>query len=51
MTEIQKRKRTEMKFYILRHGETVLNAEGVMQGRLDEPLSQSGRDRAKKDAE
>ena len=27
-----------MKIYIVRHGETVLNANGVMQGRLDEPL-------------
>ena len=35
-----------MKIYILRHGETVLNAKGVMQGRLDEPLNQSGRDLA-----
>ncbi len=32
--------------YIVRHGETVLNAKGVMQGRLDEPLNQKGRDLA-----
>ena len=35
-----------MKIYIVRHGETRLNALGVMQGRLDEPLNQSGRDLA-----
>ena len=32
-----------MKIYILRHGETDLNAAGVMQGRLDEPLNKNGR--------
>lgn len=31
-----------MRFYILRHGETALNAKRVMQGRLDEPLSENG---------
>lgn len=31
-----------MRFYILRHGETALNAKRVMQGRLDEPLSANG---------
>ena len=35
-----------MKIYIIRHGETELNKEGVMQGRLDEPLNKSGRDLA-----
>ena len=35
-----------MKIYIVRHGETALNAKGVMQGRLDEPLNQNGRDLA-----
>lgn len=35
-----------MKIYILRHGETALNAKGVMQGRLNEPLNQSGRELA-----
>ncbi len=35
-----------MIIYILRHGETRLNAKGVMQGRLNEPLNQSGRDLA-----
>lgn len=32
-----------MKIYILRHGETALNAKGVMQGWLDEPLNENGR--------
>lgn len=32
-----------MIIYILRHGETALNAKGVMQGWLDEPLNENGR--------
>ena len=32
-----------MKIYIVRHGETALNAKAVMQGRLDEPLNENGR--------
>ena len=35
-----------MKIYILRHGETALNVRRVMQGRLDEPLDDSGRELA-----
>ena len=35
-----------MKIYIIRHGETDLNVQGVMQGWLDEPLNQNGRDLA-----
>ena len=35
-----------MKIYIVRHGETDLNSKGVMQGVLDVPLNQSGRDLA-----
>lgn len=35
-----------MKIYIIRHGDTDLNARGIMQGWLDEPLNQSGRDLA-----
>ena len=35
-----------MKIYIVRHGETALNAKKVMQGRLDEPLNKNGRDLA-----
>ncbi len=36
-------KQREMKIYIVRHGETALNAKGVMQGRLNEPLNENGR--------
>ena len=36
-----------MKLYIIRHGETALNAQGVMQGRIDEPLNENGRNLAK----
>lgn len=32
-----------MILYILRHGETELNKQGVMQGWLDEPLNDNGR--------
>ena len=32
-----------MTIYVLRHGETALNAKGVMQGLLNEPLNQNGR--------
>ena len=35
-----------MKIYLIRHGETALNAKGVMQGRLDEPLNENGRNLA-----
>ena len=35
-----------MKIYVLRHGETALNAKGVMQGWLNEPLNRNGRDLA-----
>ncbi len=35
-----------MNIYILRHGETVLNANGVLQGRLNESLNQNGRNLA-----
>lgn len=35
-----------MIFYIIRHGETALNAKGIMQGRLDEPLDKNGRELA-----
>ncbi|MBP5231280.1 MAG: histidine phosphatase family protein [Clostridia bacterium] len=34
------------KIYVIRHGETSLNAKAVMQGRLDEPLNESGRELA-----
>ena len=32
-----------MDIYIIRHGETDLNARGVMQGWIDEPLNENGR--------
>ena len=35
-----------MKIYIVRHGETALNARSIMQGQIDEPLNQNGRDLA-----
>lgn len=35
-----------MKIYIVRHGETALNARGIMQGQINEPLNQNGRDLA-----
>ena len=35
-----------MQLYILRHSETDLNTKGVMQGWLDAPLNQHGRDLA-----
>ena len=35
-----------MLIYIIRHGETNLNVHGVLQGRVDEPLNQNGRDLA-----
>ncbi len=44
-TNIDQEKK-EMKIYIVRHGETVLNAKGVLQGRLDESLNQNGRELA-----
>ena len=35
-----------MKIYVLRHGETAMNAKGVLQGWVDEPLNQNGRELA-----
>ncbi|MBO5998893.1 MAG: histidine phosphatase family protein [Lachnospiraceae bacterium] len=35
-----------MKIYVVRHGETDLNAKKVMQGWLDEPLNRNGRELA-----
>ena len=35
-----------MKIYVIRHGETELNAKQVKQGWLDAPLNQAGRDLA-----
>ncbi len=36
-----------MLLYIIRHGETRLNAEGRLQGWVDEPLNENGRDLAR----
>ncbi len=36
----------QMKIYIIRHGETDMNARAVMQGWMDEPLNAGGRDLA-----
>jgi broad specificity phosphatase PhoE len=35
-------------FYIMRHGETVANIEGIVAGVLDTPLTQRGREQAEK---
>lgn len=35
-----------MLLYIIRHGETRLNVKGCLQGWIDEPLNQNGRDLA-----
>ena len=35
-----------MLIYMVRHGESALNVQGIMQGWLDEPLNQAGRDLA-----
>lgn len=35
-----------MLIYMVRHGETALNVQGIMQGWLDEPLNKAGRDLA-----
>lgn len=37
---------TEWEFYLLRHGETDLNAEGVLQGSIDAELNDHGRHQA-----
>ena len=37
--------------YILRHGETEWNAEGRMQGALNSPLTQAGKQQARRQAE
>ncbi|MCB2120639.1 MAG: histidine phosphatase family protein, partial [Rhodobacteraceae bacterium] len=37
--------------YVLRHGETVWNAEGRMQGTLDSPLTERGCAQARRQGE
>ena len=36
--------------YIIRHGQTALNRQGVLQGRSDHPLNPAGEDQARKAA-
>ena len=36
-----------MLLYIIRHGETELNKYGIMQGTIDEPLNEAGKDLAR----
>lgn len=36
-----------MLLYIIRHGETALNVKGCLQGWVDEPLNENGRDLAR----
>lgn len=38
---------TYPELYVLRHGESVWNAEGRLQGRLDSPLTVNGREQAR----
>jgi probable phosphoglycerate mutase len=35
-------------FYLMRHGETVANVEGYVAGQIDTPLTQKGREQAKR---
>ncbi len=37
-----------MKIYLTRHGQTDLNKEKIMQGRVDEPLNENGMDQARR---
>ena len=40
-----------MKFYIIRHGQTLFNEKGIIQGACDSPLTEKGIEQAKKVAE
>lgn len=47
----EKRKERTMRFYLLRHGRTELNLERRLQGRMDIPLNDTGKEQAKEMAE
>jgi probable phosphoglycerate mutase len=38
---------TQLSIYLIRHGETALNAAGVLRGQLDVPLDEAGRAEAR----
>lgn len=40
-----------MRIYVIRHGETLLNCKGVLQGWLDVPLNEQGKKEARKTGE
>ena len=46
LLSVLRRRFLPMKLYIIRHGETKLNALGCLQGWTDEPLNQNGKDLA-----
>lgn len=46
MDKIQRKRALYMEVYIIRHGETVWNAEGKLQGSMDIELNENGRELA-----
>ena len=40
-----------MRIYVIRHGETLLNYKGVLQGWLDVSLNEKGKEEARKTGE
>ena len=40
-----------MRIYVIRHGETLLNCKGVLQGWLDVSLNEKGKEEARKTGE
>lgn len=46
--KIKEKLKMDLKIYIVRHGETMWNKEGKMQGQLDSKLSEKGIEQAKK---
>ncbi len=51
MEKILKEKKQQTTFYIIRHGETEWNRQGILQGQLNSPLSELGLNQAKALAE